>query len=339
MTKPLLEVKNLAINIKIDNKNITVVNDLSFTVFPGEVVTLVGESGCGKSLSCLSIARLHPEPIINYAAGCIKLFDESQNKSYSILDLNKNQLNKIRGGLVSYIFQEPTVSLNPVFRIGDQIAEAIYLHRNDVVDVKSEVIRLLTDVGIPAPETRINCYPHELSGGMQQRIMIAMALASRPKLLIADEPTTALDVTIQAQILELLFSLKDKYKMGILLVTHNLGIVSEMADKVIVMYAGTTVEKGTVEEVIYKSAHPYTKALLSAVPVLGREAEKLQTIRGTVPRIGKYPKGCRFYGRCSLADTLNSSEVQRCIGDFPEEIVVDGISKHLCRCHFTNNFD
>ncbi len=333
MAEVLLEVDRLAIDIAVDNKKITVVDDLSFTVAAGEVVTLVGESGCGKSLSCLAIARLHPEPLMSYS-GVIKIFDEEHNREYDVLALKKRQLNKIRGGLVSYIFQEPTVSLNPVFRVGDQIAEAIYLHRPEVNDVKKEVIGLLTDVGIPAPEDRINCYPHELSGGMQQRIMIAIALASRPKLLIADEPTTALDVTIQAQILELLHELKSKYKMGILLVTHNLGIVSEMADKVIVMYAGSTVEKGIVQDVIHHSCHPYTQALLSAVPVIGGAATELQTIRGTVPSIGNYPQGCRFYGRCLLADTLSSEEVKRCINEFPEETIVNNLSGHSCRCHF-----
>ncbi len=333
MAEVLLEVDKLAINIAIDNKKIPVVNDLSFTVAPGEVVTLVGESGCGKSLSCLAIARLHPEPLMTYS-GVIKLFDEENSIEYDVLELKKRQLNKIRGGLVSYIFQEPTVSLNPVFKIGDQIAEAIYLHRSEVNDVKSEVINLLIDVGIPAPEQRINCYPHELSGGMQQRIMIAIALASRPKLLIADEPTTALDVTIQAQILELLHELKNKYKMGILLVTHNLGIVSEMADKVIVMYAGSTVEKGTVKDVIHHSCHPYTQALLRAVPVIGGEATELQTIRGTVPSIDNYPQGCRFYGRCLLADSVSSEDIKKCINEFPEERLVNKLSGHLCRCHF-----
>ncbi|UDQ96788.1 ABC transporter ATP-binding protein [Lentisphaerota bacterium WC36G] len=334
MKNKLLEVENLAINIVIDNKDITVVNDLSFSVRPGEVVSLVGESGCGKSLSCLAIARLHQEPLVSYKNGTIMLYNQEHKRKYAVLDLNRSKLNEIRGGLVSYIFQEPTVSLNPVFRIGDQIAEAILLHRKDVIDINSEVIKLLQDVGIPAPEKRIKAYPHELSGGMQQRIMIAMALASRPKLLIADEPTTALDVTIQAQILELLYKLKDKYQMGILLVTHNLGIVSELADKVIVMYAGSAVEKGTVEEVIYNPAHPYTKALLKAVPVLGGKVDSLQTIRGSVPSVGNYPTGCRFYGRCSLADSLTVEELQKCQDKFPKEYEVNNDAKHCCRCHY-----
>ena len=326
----LLRLDNLAININLNGKDTTVVNDVSFEVNKGQIVALVGESGCGKSLTCLSLARLHQEPLISYPEGEIILSDKN-NSFVDILKLSRPELEKIRGGVISYIFQEPTVSLNPVFRIGDQIAEAVILHRPEVKDIRAETIKLLQDVGIPAPEQRINSYPHEMSGGMQQRVMIAMALASSPQLLIADEPTTALDVTIQAQILELIEQIGREKQMGVLLVTHNLGIVSQVADFVVVMYAGSTVESGPCEELISNPLHPYTKALLRAVPRLDGSDRELTTIPGTVPSAGNYPPGCRFYGRCSLAASKSSEEQKLCAEQFPG---ASRTANHFCRCHY-----
>jgi oligopeptide/dipeptide ABC transporter ATP-binding protein len=258
----------------------------------------------------MSAAKLLPQPPAVYSGGQI-IFHDSGN-SWDMLKLSAGKLRKLRGGKIAYIFQEPSVSLNPVFKIGNQIAEALTLHRPEIKDLEAEVISLLKQVGIPDPESRINCYPHEMSGGMQQRVMIAMALANSPDLLIADEPTTALDVTIQAQILELLAELREKTGMSIIIVTHNLGIVSELADRVIVMYAGNTVEAGPVNTVLTNPRHPYTQALISAVPKLKHESEKLTTIPGTVPSPSEYPVGCRFFGRCLLCSSLPEESQKVC---------------------------
>ena len=232
---PLLEIKNLKLEFAAGDRNLRAVDDVSLTIDAGETLCLVGESGCGKSVTALSIARLVPTPPARYPGGEILL------NGRDVLKMSKTELREIRGGVVSYIFQDPTASLNPVFRVGNQIKESLKLHRPEKAN-DAEVIRLLKLVGIPAPESRIKDYPHQMSGGMQQRVMIAMALASEPKLLVADEPTTALDVTIQAQILDLLLDLKKRLGMSILLITHNLGIVGDMADRVAVMYAGQVVE-------------------------------------------------------------------------------------------------
>ena len=242
----------------------------------------------------LSIARLVPTPPARYVGGEILL------NGRDVLRMPKKELQKIRGGVVAYVFQEPSASLNPVFRVGNQIKEALKLHRPERA-TEAEVIRLLKLVGIPAPEVRIKDYPHQMSGGMQQRVMIAMALASEPKLLIADEPTTALDVTIQAQILDLLRELKQRLRMSILLITHNLGIVGDIADRVAVMYAGQIVELAPALELLRRPFHPYTRALMNSVPTLGHEFERLAAIPGNVPNPGDYPPGCRFYPRCPTA--------------------------------------
>src|SRR5438309_1997732 len=236
----LLEIRNLKLEFIAGDRSLRAVDDVSITINAGETVCLVGESGCGKSVTALSIARLVPSPPAKYVGGQILL------NGRDVLQMPKDELRNIRGGVVSYIFQDPTASLNPVFRIGNQIKESLKLHRPDKA-TDEEVIRLLKLVGIPAPESRIKDYPHQMSGGMQQRVMIAMALASEPKLLVADEPTTALDVTIQAQIWELLLDLKKRLGMAILLITHNLGIVGDMADRVAVMYAGQIVELAPAE--------------------------------------------------------------------------------------------
>src|SRR5579862_4388396 len=287
----LLEIKNLKLDFLSGDRPLRAVDDVSLTVNAGETVCLVGESGCGKSVTALSIAQLVPAPPARYVGGEI-LVD-----GRDVLKMSRPELRAIRGGVVSYVFQDPGASLNPVFRVGNQIKESLKLHRPEKA-TNDEVIRLLKLVGIPAPESRIRNYPFEMSGGMQQRVMIAMALASEPKLLVADEPTTALDVTIQAQILELLSSLKQRLGMAILLITHNLGIVGDMADRVAVMYAGQVVELAPAEDLLREPMHPYTKALMASVPSLSDGAQRLRSIPGTVPSLGNWPKGCRFYPRC-----------------------------------------
>jgi peptide/nickel transport system ATP-binding protein len=291
---PLLEIKNLKLEFIAGDRSLRAVDDVSITIKAGETVCLVGESGCGKSVTALSIARLVPTPPARYVGGEILL------NGSDVLKMSKTELRGIRGGMVSYIFQDPSASLNPVFRIGSQIRESLKLHRPEKA-TDEEVIRLLKLVGIPAPESRIKDYPHQMSGGMQQRVMIAMALASEPKLLVADEPTTALDVTIQAQILDLLLDLKKRMGMSILLITHNLGIVGDMADRVAVMYAGQVVEMSPALDLLRRPFHPYTKALMNSVPKLSGNMQRLSAIPGNVPSLGNFPSGCRFYPRCPSA--------------------------------------
>jgi oligopeptide/dipeptide ABC transporter ATP-binding protein len=290
----LLEIKNLKMDFGKGADALRAVDGVSLTIGTGETVCLVGESGCGKSVTALSIARLVPTPPANYVGGEMLL------NGRDVLQMSNGELRGIRGGVVSYVFQEPGASLNPVFRVGNQIKESLKLHRPEQA-TDEEVIRLLKLVGIPAPESRIKNYPFEMSGGMQQRVMIAMALASEPKLLVADEPTTALDVTIQAQILDLLRDLKQRLGMAILLITHNLGIVGDMADRVAVMYAGQIVELAPAGELLRRPLHPYTKALMNSVPKLSGGASRLSAIPGNVPRIGNFPPGCRFAPRCPVA--------------------------------------
>jgi len=291
---PLLEIKDLKLEFNTSDRPVRAVDGISLSIDLGETVCLVGESGCGKSVTALSIARLVPTPPARYVGGEILL------NGRDVLRMPKKELQEIRGGVVAYVFQEPSASLNPVFRVGNQIKEALKLHRPERA-TEAEVTRLLKLVGIPAPEVRIMDYPHQMSGGMQQRVMIAMALASEPKLLIADEPTTALDVTIQAQILDLLRELKQRLRMSILLITHNLGIVGDIADRVAVMYAGQIVELAPALELLSRPFHPYTRALMNSVPTLGHEFERLAAIPGNVPNPGDYPPGCRFYPRCPTA--------------------------------------
>ena len=327
---PLLEIKDLKLDFGSGSEALRAVDGVSLTIDAGETVCLVGESGCGKSVTALSIARLVPAPPAHYVGGEILL------NGRDVLKMSNGELQKIRGGMVSYVFQEPGAALNPVFRVGSQIKESLKLHRRDLTGragsplpaarpnakdgahgvtrparnaLDAEVIRLLKLVGIPAPESRIRNYPFELSGGMQQRVMIAMALASEPKLLVADEPTTALDVTIQAQILELLHDLKQRLGMAILLITHNLGIVGNMADRVAVMYAGQIVELAPAKELLRRPLHPYTKALMASVPKLRGEADRLSAIPGNVPRIGNYPPGCRFALRCPMVKPECSAKI------------------------------
>jgi len=312
----LLDIRNLQLEFGTGRDAVRAVDGVSFTIAEGETLCLVGESGCGKSVSALSIARLVPTPPAHYVGGEILL------NGRDVLKMDKNDLRSIRGGVVSYIFQEPSASLNPVFRVGNQIKESLKLHRPQFA-TDYEVIRLLKLVGIPAPESRIRDYPHQMSGGMQQRIMIAMALASEPKLLIADEPTTALDVTIQAQILDLLRDLKARLRMSILLITHNLGIVGDIADRVAVMYAGQIVELSPARALLQRPLHPYTQALMNSVPALGHELERLQAIPGSVPNLGQFPSGCRFHPRCP-------KEQSDCSQKTPELVEVQ--PGHWVRC-------
>ncbi len=290
----LLEIKNLQLDFVTDAGPLRAVDGVSLTIQAGETVCLVGESGSGKSVTALSIARLVPAPPARYVAGEILLEGRDVRK------MSAPELCQIRGGVVSYVFQEPSASLNPVFRVGNQIKESLKLHRPQAA-TDAEVVRLLKLVGIPAPESRLQDYPHQMSGGMQQRVMIAMALASEPKLLVADEPTTALDVTIQAQILDLLRDLKQRLGMAILLITHNLGIVGDIADRVAVMYAGQIVELAPAHAVLRRPLHPYTQALMNSVPKLGGGATRLTAIPGAVPMLGEFPSGCRFHPRCPKA--------------------------------------
>ena len=303
---PLLEIKNLKLDFLSGETSLRAVDDVSLTINAGETVCLVGESGCGKSVTAQSIARLVPTPPAKYVGGEILL------NGRDVMKMSNRELQEIRGGVVSYVFQQPGASLNPVIRIGKQIKESLKLHRPKKA-TDAEVIRLLKLVGIPAPESRIKNYPFEMSGGMQQRVMIAMALASEPKLLVADEPTTALDVTIQAQILDLLRDLKQRLGMAILLITHNLGIVGDMADRVAVMYAGQIVELAPARELLRRPLHPYTKALMNSVPKLSGGAQRLTAIPGNVPRLGNFPPGCRFAPRCPVAKPECSQAIPKLI--------------------------
>lgn len=321
----LLEVRNLSVGFRNGKKVLPVIDGVSFEMERGEILALVGESGCGKSASCLALTRLNAGQAVVHADSA--LFEKESGEKMELLSLSSKELRKIRGGGIAYIFQEPLSSLNPVFRIGDQIAEVLSLHRDDVKDPAAEVERLLAAVGIPDPRARMNNFPHELSGGMQQRVMIAMALAGNPDLLIADEPTTALDVTIQAQIIELMEELRRQHGTSIILITHNLGVVAQLADRVAVMYAGRIVESAPVAELISNPLHPYTRALLAAVPVLGGESRKLVTIPGQVPSPGNFPAGCRFCGRCQES----SGALEKvCASGKPEYVEVSPRHKVAC---------
>jgi len=316
----LLEIINLQMDFGTGADALRAVDGVSLTIGAGETVCLVGESGCGKSITAQSIARLVPAPPANYIGGEILL------NGKDTLKMSPRELQRIRGGVVGYVFQEPGASLNPVFRIGAQIKESLKLHQPAKAN-NAEVIRLLKLVGIPAPESRIKNYPFEMSGGMQQRVMIAMALASEPKLLVADEPTTALDVTIQAQILDLLRDLKQRLGMAILLITHNLGIVGDMADRVAVMYAGQIVELAPARELLRRPLHPYTRALMNSVPKLRSNTDRLTAIPGNVPRLGNFPPGCRFAPRCPIAKPECSEKI-------PELLEVE--PSRWVRCPFWN---
>ncbi len=292
----LLEIEGLRTWFYTDDGVAKAVDGVTYSIEKGKTLGVVGESGCGKSVTAMSILQLVPTPPGRYVDGEIRFRGEN------LLEYNEKQMRKIRGNEISVIFQEPMTSLNPVFRVGDQIGEALCLHQGKTRgEARERCLELLRLVGIPSPEARIDDYPHQLSGGMKQRIMIAMALACNPSLLIADEPTTALDVTIQAQILDLLRDLQKKTGMAILLITHDLGVVAENADDVVVMYAGKVVERAPVEQLFENPRHPYTIGLFQSMPSLGSGTDRLSVIEGSVPNPLEFPSGCKFRPRCAYA--------------------------------------
>ena len=290
----MLEVSNLKTGFDIDGEIYHAVDNVSFSVKPGQIVGIVGESGCGKSVMSLSIMQLLPQGIGKVTGGEIKF--QGQN----IEGYTSDEMNKLRGKDISMIFQEPMTSLNPVFTIGNQIEEILLNHLAiSKTEARQQSIELLKSVGIPRPDKIVDEYPHQLSGGMRQRVMIAIAIACHPKLLIADEPTTALDVTVQAQILELLRKIQAKNDMSIILITHDLGVVAEMCDEVIIMYAGKIVERTNVDNLFHNPKHPYTKLLMASIPRIDLEVSELSTIQGIVPSLKNMPTiGCRFADRC-----------------------------------------
>lgn len=293
MAKDLVEFKNLKTYFYTGEGVVKAVNDVSFKIKEGETVCVVGESGCGKSVTAMSLMRLIPSPPGKIVAGEI-LFEGKD-----VLKLSDAEMRNIRGNDISVIFQEPMTSLNPVFTVGDQICEAIILHQKlSKTDAEKKAIDILKIIGIPRAEEIMKCFPHELSGGMRQRIMIAMAVSCNPKLLIADEPTTALDVTIQAQILDLMRDIKQKLNTSIMLITHDLGVVAEMADYVVVMYAGKVIEEGPVVEIFKNPQHPYTRGLLQSKPSLTTKTDRLYSIPGQVPNPIGMPDNCYFSERC-----------------------------------------
>ena len=293
--KSLLKIESLQTYFYVKGQVAKAVDDVSLDIPSGQTLGLVGESGCGKSVTAHSIIQLIPDPPGKIVGGRIEF--EGQN----LLDLPEDQMRKIRGNRISMIFQEPMTSLNPVFTVGDQVGEVMRLHQNlSRQAARERTVEMFTLVGIPAPETRLDDYPHQMSGGMRQRVMIAMALACNPRLMIADEPTTALDVTIQAQILDLMNQLKTETGASILFITHDLGVIAEMAQHVAVMYAGKMVEFADVQTLFAAPKHPYTVGLMASIPVLGHktDAGRLSTIRGTVPSLFNLPEGCKFSDRC-----------------------------------------
>lgn len=325
----ILEVKNLETSFFTEAGVVKAVDNVSFDVYKGKTLGIVGESGCGKSVTSLSIMRLIPNPPGRVTSGQILY------KGRDLLKFSADEMRAIRGNEISMIFQEPMTSLNPVFTIGNQIREAIALHQDlPNSEINNKAIEMLKLVGIPSPEKRIEDYPHQLSGGMRQRVMIAMALSCNPQVLIADEPTTALDVTIQAQILDLLRDLQAKVGMGLILITHDLGVVAEVADEVVVMYAGRVVEQGSVREIFANPKMPYTRGLLNSIPTLSKDPtgkvkkNRLETIPGIVPNLLHLPKGCRFQERCTFV-------TDACRGVEPELREIVAVNKempHAIRC-------
>ncbi len=320
-----VEFDNLHTYFFTDAGTVKSVDGVTFEVPIGKTVGVVGESGCGKSVTSLSLMQLIQRPQGQIVEGEIRL-NLGNNKAYNIAKTPNEQMMKLRGNYVSMIFQEPMTSLNPVFRIGEQLEEVILLHdgggRNKE-EVKARTIELLKMVGIANSEGVYGMYPHELSGGMRQRVMIAMALACNPKIIIADEPTTALDVTIQAQILDLLRNLKDKINSSIMLITHDLGVIAEMADYVVVMYAGRVVEKGTVRDIFTNPSHPYTIGLMASKPVVGKQVDRLYSIPGKVPNPVNMPNYCYYKDRCEMC-------VDGCEGAYPKEISLSDTHKVSC---------
>jgi len=293
---PLLDIVDLKTYFHTDEGVAKSVDGVSFRAWPGETVGLVGESGCGKSVTALSIMRLIPVPPGRIESGAI-VFDGED-----LVRVPPARMREVRGGEIGMIFQEPMTSLNPVYTVGEQIAEAVRVHlRLPPRGARDRAVEMLAKVGIPSPERRVDDYPHQMSGGMRQRVMIAMALSCNPKLLIADEPTTALDVTIQAQILDLIRSLQRELGMAVLMITHDLGVVAETAHRVVVMYAGKIAETADVEELFARPRHPYTRGLFRSIPSIAGRTRRLETIEGTVPNPLEFPSGCKFHTRCRFA--------------------------------------
>ncbi|MBA7701638.1 Oligopeptide transport ATP-binding protein OppD [subsurface metagenome] len=314
----LLSVQDLKVYFQVDGTLSQAVDGVSYDIGKGETVCLVGESGCGKSVSALTIMGIIPQPPGKIMGG--KVLFNGQN----LLDLSEEDMQKIRGNYMAMVFQEPMTSLNPVFTIGDQIEEAILVHeRIDQRELNQRCIQVLKDVGIASPEERLNDYPHQLSGGQQQRVMIAMALACNPDLVIADEPTTALDVTIQAQILDLFKELQQKRQMSLLYITHDLGVVANIADRIYVMYAGIIAEQGDSSAIFHNPRHPYTQGLLASLPSRTKRGSTLHSIPGTVPDPAYKPSGCPFHPRCKFA-------IETCRSQFPR--MCDYGRGHLSRC-------
>jgi len=319
MSETILDVRGLQSEFRIGGKWYPAVRDFTLAVAANETVALVGESGSGKSVTALSILNLLPAVGARIARGSVRFGQQE------LVGLPERALARLRGDAIAMIFQEPMTSLNPTMTVGDQIAEVIQIHRGATRQAAlAEALRLLEEVRIPAARRRLHDYPHQFSGGMRQRVMIAMALACRPKLLLADEPTTALDVTIQAQVLALLNELKASYGMSVLFITHNLGVVAQTADRVAVMYAGEIVECAPVDELFARPTHPYTEALLRAMPRVDRDSEALEPISGQVPAITRMPTGCAFAARCPLREP----ECDR----HPELLALAADSDHYLRC-------
>jgi oligopeptide/dipeptide ABC transporter ATP-binding protein len=346
--QPLLEVDALNIAFDTPRGQIRPVRDVSYSIYSGQTLAVVGESGCGKSVTALSILRLIPSPPGRVLSGQVRFAGRD------LLALPEKQMRSVRGGDIAMIFQEPMTSLNPVYTVGDQIAEAVTLHQHvGTRQAYAIAERAMADVGIADPHRRVREYPHQMSGGMRQRIMIAMALSCKPKLLIADEPTTALDVTIQAQILELLRRLRAESGMSILLITHDLGVVAENADTVAVMYASRVVEFAKVEDLFDAPRHPYTEGLFRSMPKLGSGARRLETIAGNVPNPANFPGGCKFHPRCPKARELaavapadqtvqvtvgsESPRVMRLCVDVEPELRQTG-GEHWAACHFAQGY-
>lgn len=313
----LLEVKNLRVEIPTRRGTLLAIDDVSFSIEPGEVLGVVGESGAGKSLTGASIIGLL-EPPGRVAAGEIWL------EGVRIDNLPYEQMRRIRGKKIGAIFQDPLTSLNPLYTISKQLTETIKVHTDMTpAEARTRAIELLTEVGIPAAEKRIDSYPHEFSGGMRQRVVIALALCANPTLIVADEPTTALDVSIQAQIIALIKRLCEEHKTAVMLITHDMGVIAETADRVAVMYAGRIVEIGRVRDVIKHAKHPYTEGLMGSIPVLGHDVERLQQIDGSMPRLTEIPQGCAFNLRCPHAH-------DRCFKDRPDLMATDESSLAAC---------
>ncbi len=327
----VLEIENLHTYFFTDVGTVRSVDGITFEVPIGKTVGIVGESGCGKSVTSLSIMQLLQRPQGQIVDGEIRL--NLGDKAYDVTKAPNEVMQHLRGNFVSMIFQEPMTALNPVFRIGAQVDEVIKLHDSEGLkpeEIKSRTIKLLETVGIANSEGVYKMFPHELSGGMRQRVMIAMALACEPRVIIADEPTTALDVTIQAQILDLLRSLKDKIDSSIMFITHDLGVIAEMADYVVVMYAGRIVEQGTAEEIFAHPAHPYTIGLMASKPVVGKQVDKLYSIPGKVPNPINMPNYCYFKDRCEMC-------VNGCDGAYPEQIQISPTHKVSCYRYYEEN--